>query len=127
MKMSKDEKCPEEWKKNIIDLGVQRETPGRRRTASLPATRASSPWPLHCVKMGKRKNVVDTLRHQEAKNGNISLATAYYTGKNIKVFSKTGGSVPTVLKGRGEASSEKDIDFNQELTGIKPKNIKSNY
>ena len=74
MKMSKDERCPEEWNKNIVDLGVQRETPGRRRTL---------------VKMSKRK----------AKNGNISLATAYYTGKNIKVFSKTGGRVPTVLEG----------------------------
>ena len=77
MKMSKDEKCPEEWKKNIIDLGVQRETPGRRRTASLPATRTSSPWPLHCVKMGKRKNVVDTLRRQKAKNDKFTGEAAF--------------------------------------------------
>ena len=78
---------PEEWKKNIIDLEFK----------------------------GKLRGLTDFVYRQKKDGqftddkGIITQATAYYTGRNIKVFSETGGSVPTVLEGGGEADSNEPL------------------
>ena len=80
-------RCPEEWKKNIIDLEFK----------------------------GKLRGLTDFVYRQKKDGqftddkGIITQATAYYTGRNIKVFSETGGSVPTVLEGGGEADSNEPL------------------
>ena len=76
-------RCPEDWKNNIIDLEFK----------------------------GKPRGLKDLVYRQKKDGqftddkGIITQATAYYTGRNIKIFSETGGGVPTMLEGGGEANS----------------------